>query len=69
LVTAIGDGAFSICSGLTTIINHNSVPQNISSDVFGWVYKNSCTLKVPANAVEAYKNAAGWCDFKNIVAI
>jgi Flp pilus assembly protein protease CpaA len=68
-VTTIGDAAFNGCSGLTTITNHNSAPQNISSGVFGWVDINSCTLKVPANAVNVYKAAAVLCDFGNIVAI
>jgi hypothetical protein len=72
-VTTIGYGAFGVCSSLNTITNHNSTPQNISSDgleaVFLGVDISSCTLKVPASAVNAYKAAAGWCDFRNIVAI
>jgi hypothetical protein len=43
-------------------------PQKIKSNVFAG-RKRSCILRVPANAVEAYKQAKVWRSFKNIVAI
>jgi hypothetical protein len=68
-VTSIGDYAFNYCSGLTSITNLNPVPQNIITNVFYEVNINSCTLRVPAGSVDAYKAAAGWSSFENIVAI
>jgi nicotinamidase-related amidase len=68
-VTSIGKSAFSGCSGLTSIINLNAIPQNINRNVFAGVNTNTCVLQVPANAVAAYKNADEWRNFKNIIAI
>jgi hypothetical protein len=68
-VTKIDKLAFSGCSKLT-IINLNPVPQDITHNVFGIVYSiSSCTLKVPASAIDAYKGASVWLEFGNIVAI
>jgi hypothetical protein len=53
---------------LTTVTNLNPVPQNIDIVVFFGVNINALTLKVPANAVEAYKAAPIWGEFGNIIA-
>jgi hypothetical protein len=44
-------------------------PPKIKSDVLDADIKYSCILRVPANAVEAYKQAKVWRSFKNIVAV
>jgi hypothetical protein len=68
-VDYIGDGTFANCESLTEITNLNPVPQNIDHSVFLSVDINACTLKVPANAVEAYKIAPVWSEFGNIAGI
>jgi len=65
-VTAIESKAFSYCKRLTSITNLNPVPIDIDADVFCEVGIDFCTLKVPIDAVSAYKDAAVWKDF-NIV--
>jgi hypothetical protein len=67
-VTTIGTYAFAYCSGLTTVTNLRPEPQNINSSVFDDVTISTLTLKVPANAVEAYKAAPVWGEFGNIIA-
>jgi hypothetical protein len=67
-VITIGDYAFSSCSGLTTVTNLRPAPQSINSNVFDYVNISALTLKVPANAVEAYKAAPIWGKFGNITA-
>jgi hypothetical protein len=69
-VTAINYYAFSGCTNLTTVANLNPVPQNIeNSGVFSEINLNACTLKVPETAIDLYKDAAGWKEFGNIIAI
>ena len=70
-VDSIGSRAFSGCSNLTEIINHSKTPQNIirylfKSDSFEGLDKSKCTLRVPAEAMSAYRATEGWKDFKNI---
>lgn len=40
-----------------------------SSSVFEGVNKETCILYVPAESIDAYKQAEGWKDFKKIYAI
>jgi len=69
-VTSIGSGTFSDCLGLTEVINESVTPQEIIYlDVFWGVEMSSCTLRVPAASLNAYRNAPVWQDFGNIVAI
>jgi len=67
-VTSIGYCAFS-CIGLTSIYAYNTVPVDLSSSpgVFDYVNKTICTLHVPIGSKDAYKAAAQWQDFTNIV--
>jgi hypothetical protein len=67
-VGTIGEGAFGYCASLTSITNQRTTPQNINSNVFEYVDKTNCKLKVPAASVSAYKTATGWKDFTNIEA-
>jgi hypothetical protein len=53
---------------LTLITNLNPVPVNINSYVFYDVSIKECTLEVPINSVEAYRNASVWKEF-NIVGV
>jgi hypothetical protein len=62
-VTSIGEMAFSYCSSLTSITCEAVNPPVCGDDVFYDVYK-SIPLYVPANSMEAYKEAKGWKDFK-----
>ena len=68
-VTSIGTFAFNGCSGLTAIHCLSTTPPSISS--YGGTFDNDtyskATLYVPQGSLEAYKNAAGWGMFQNIV--
>ena len=68
-VTRIGMGALGGCSGLTEIINESTVPQDIYISVFFGKDISTCTLRVPAAAIDAYSEAEVWKNFGNIVAI
>ena len=68
-VTSIGDDAFWGCSGLTSVTNYASTPQNIAPYVFDEVNKSACTLYVPEESVAAYKAADVWKEFGNIVGV
>lgn len=52
---------------LTKVVDLSMVPQVISPDAFGDLSK--CKLVVPDAAVEAYKNANVWKNFKSITGI
>jgi len=62
-VTTIRNFAFERCRNLTSITNLNPVPFEISPYVFSGVNQSTCTLKVPKNAVSAYKNTEVWKEF------
>jgi hypothetical protein len=73
-VMYIDSGVFSNCSGLTSVTNLSTTPQNIYIDnyysgVFYGVNINACTLRVPARAVNVYKAAHVWSEFGNITGI
>jgi hypothetical protein len=55
----IGEWAFNSCTGLREITSLNPVPPSFDNDVFLNVTTGNITLKVPANAVSAYKAAWG----------
>ena len=67
-VTSIGYSTFSGCSGLTAIHCLSSTPPTISySDTFDNDSYSKATLYVPYGSLEAYKAAAGWGEFQNII--
>jgi hypothetical protein len=66
-VTSISWGAFYYCSKLTSVTNLNPEPQIIGSYVFNGVDLKNATLYVPAESVEAYKDAEVWKAFGTIV--
>ena len=80
-ITSIGPKAFAGCKNLQEITINIIVPINLSiisargytraesGDVFEGVNKETCILYVPEGSVDAYKAAAGWKEFKNILPI
>ena len=67
-VIDFGNGVFHGCSSLKEIINHAPRPR-FSADQFNSVDKSQCILRVPAEAIEIYRNAETWRDFAKIEAI
>ncbi len=83
-VNSIGASAFAGCTNLKSITVNRVTPIDLSavagvrgamtragssSSVFEGVNKETCILYVPAESIDAYKQAVGWKDFKNILAI
>ena len=69
-MTSIGWGAFSCCERLTSVVCYAQYPPMLvlESDVFApKTYKG--TLRVPCDALEAYKADILWGQFTNIVCI
>jgi len=67
-VTFIDDKAFFECRGLTEVYSLNLTPPSTGTDKDPFddrIYKE-VTLYVPEEALEAYRNADGWKNFKNI---
>ena len=66
-INLINEYAFGDCPNLRFIKCNGSVPPSAYDDSFDdKVYQNT-TLYVPRDAVEAYRYATGWKNFKNIV--
>lgn len=66
-IQSINNSAFSGCSNLSLIRILTNTPPAISSGVFQTVNTDSCILIVPGGTSNAYKTAAVWKNFKNIV--
>ena len=66
-VTYIGDFAFGICSGLTSIHCKSETPINLRSTPFDYKTTNFATLYVPKGSIDAYKSAYKWREFQNIL--
>jgi hypothetical protein len=66
LVETIGDFAFFNCSRLISINNLSLTPQDIEDNVFDGVNKNTCILTVQAFALDDYKDANAWKEFRSI---
>lgn len=64
----IEDEAFANCRSLEYIRILAVDPPQLHGGAFNGVEKNNFTLVVPPEAVEAYKNADGWREFKRIAA-
>lgn len=65
-IKSIGEQAFSGCTSLRTITNRNVVPPVCVRDAFMGVSTDLCELYVPAESLEAYREAGGWKDFLSI---
>ncbi|WP_262503176.1 leucine-rich repeat protein [Xylanibacter ruminicola] len=81
-INSIGASAFAGCTNLKSITVNIVTPIALptaagvrgmtragGSSVFEGVNKETCILYVPAGSVDAYKQAAGWNEFKKIYAI
>ncbi|MBN2730576.1 MAG: leucine-rich repeat protein [Bacteroidales bacterium] len=68
-IITIDIGAFLGCKGLRSIYVFKKPPPSldISSNVFGLVDKNTCTLYVPFGSKTLYATAPLWKDFVNII--
>ena len=64
----IKEGAFGNCYSLDYIECLGSEPPAIEENTFSGVEKDNFTVVVPQGAVEAYKNAPHWKEFKRISA-
>lgn len=53
---------------MITLLLGTEIPPEIAHDHF-LPKDNQCTLKVPSQSVEAYKNAKGWNEFANITSL
>ena len=62
----IQDGVFENCHSLDYIRCMNPEPPMLNQSAFNGVEKNNFTVVVPEGAVEAYRNADGWKEFKRI---
>ena len=68
-VTTIESYAFSYCKSLTSVTTEIVEPLSLPSDVFFKASVANATLYVPAESVEAYKNADQWKDFGQVLPI
>ncbi len=62
-VTIIGKHGFRYCRALTTLTSLAATPPTCGLDPFDYIDKEICTLYVPAESIEAYKQAPEWKDF------
>ena len=62
-VTKMGHYAFAGCTSLAEITNYATTPQGLGYRVFYEVNKAQCTLYVPAESVDLYKETATWKEF------
>ena len=61
-------GAFQGCYGIGKIVSKSEIPPYIQQGAFDGVAKDNFTLEVPETALEQYRVASGWRDFKRIAA-
>ena len=78
-IASIGDKAFAGCTNLKAIYIYVKTPINLpgaaasrtrgdgGSSVFAGVNTETCVLYVPDGSGDAYRNADGWKEFKNII--
>lgn len=72
-VTSIGEagenssfGVFAGCTSLTSILSLNTTPPTSKDGRLINADHDNCVVWVPMGCLKAYKEAAGWKDFKNI---
>ena len=65
-MTSIGGGAFSGCSGLTSVISEITEPFNCGTDAFPTNACRNGTLYVPAGTKDLYIRFDGWRNFLHI---
>ncbi len=64
----IKSDAFANCRSLDHIRCLGTTPPVLNASAFNGVEKNNFTVVVPEEAVETYRNAEGWKEFKRIAA-
>jgi len=62
------DFAFNNCTSINSIVCKANEPPYITNGTFDGVPKDNFVLEVPEDAVDKYKSATGWHDFKRIAA-
>lgn len=62
-VTIINNLAFQDCISLTKIVNLATTPQTIDNTVFANVNPANCSLYVPTESLQAYKDKSIWNSF------
>lgn len=67
-VGLISDQAFANCFSVDYIQCLGSTPPTLEGDPFNGIEKNNFTVVVPEGAVDAYRSAPGWSEFKRISA-
>lgn len=67
-IETIGNGAFSNCYGIGSIVCKGAYPAYVKSGAFDGVPKDNFTVEVPESAVAQYQTAVGWNEFKRIAA-
>ena len=65
-VKDIGEYAFNNCTSITQISSEAVVPPICNSGAFYGINKSKCTLIVPKNSLDAYKQAYQWKEFLSI---
>ena len=65
---SIASDAFGCCFNISSIVCKNPIPPTVLSGAFNGVPKDNFTLEVPESAVEQYRAAPGWSEFKRIAA-
>ena len=63
-LTEIGEMTFHSCSSLTSLYIAATTPPTLSSDAFN-VVSNELSIYIPAESVEAYKNAENWSEYSD----
>lgn len=66
-LTSIGTYAFAYCPALTEIICHAATPPKLASNTFAGTTSNIRVIRVPAEAVDAYKVADVWSNYADII--
>lgn len=66
-VATIGEGIFSGCGKLQTIICHSATPAAVDSTTFDASTYSATLLYVPVGSVDAYRNDAVWGQFTYIL--
>ena len=66
-VKTIGNGAFTACTGLTSVTSRIKTPYAIDDSVFSGQTYRTATLYVPVGTKALYQKANGWKNFLNIV--
>lgn len=60
-ITRIGSNAFYNCKSLTSVTIQSTTPPTLGSSAFN--NTNSCPIYVPAESVDAYKQATNWSSY------